>query len=327
MNDNTELSFSQVLASLFESETLPIHLVYKLSDLTREQVDAFRSAWPTVELERRTAIARHMADISEESYLVNFDTACACLFEDDAAAVRLAALDTIWDSTETDLIPVILTIFQNDAELSVRAAAARALAHFIVLAEWGEVDPIHTDPVVKALLLEYEKPTTSLEIKRAVLETVAAAGGDQINAHILDAYNEGSFELQLSAVFAMGNTADNRWLPILEEEFENSSPEMRAEAARAMGAIGDANGIDALQQLLVDEDSDVLVAAIHALGQIGGERAFQILTDLGEDPELEEHFEVIEEALDEMELMLGEFELFNFADEDDDEFLDELRLN
>lgn len=327
MNDNNELPFDQVLKALFESETLPIHLVYRLSDLSTEQIETFRQAWVAVDRERRSAIARHMADIAEESYLVDFDSVCECLFEDDTVAVRLAALDSVWDSTSTTLIAPILDLFQHDADLNVRAAAARALAHFILLAEWGELDTVHTDPIVERLLAEYEKSTTALEVKRAVLESVAAAGGSKISDHILDAYNDGPFELQLSAVFAMGNTADNRWLPILEDEFESSSPEMRAEAARAMGAIGDARGIDALLQLLGDEDLDVLVAAIHALGQIGGERALQILTELSEDPGFEEQYDVIDEALDEMDWMLGEFELFNYVDDDDEDLLDELRLN
>jgi HEAT repeat protein len=327
MNENNELPFSQVLSALFESERLPVHLVYRLSDLSTEQIDMFRSTWPEVDIDRRSAIARHMADIAEESYLVNFDSVCGFLFQDDAPAVRLAALDTVWDSTETALIPRILTLFQQDEDMNVRAAAARSLAHFILLAEWGELDPAHTDHLVDVLLGEYEKSTTSLEVKRAVLEAVAAAGGGRISDHITDAYHDGPFELQLSAVFAMGNTADERWLPILEEELESTSPEMRAEAARAIGAIGDAKGIDALQQLLSDEDTEVLVAAINALGQIGGERAFQILTELGEDPDFEEHYDVIDEALDEMDWTLGEFELFNYGEDDDEDLLDELRLN
>jgi HEAT repeat protein len=327
MNDTNELKFSQVLLALFESKNLPIHLIYRLSDLSPEQYEEFKRSWPAVKLDRRAAIARHMADISEESYLVNFDSVCAYLFEDESPVVRLAALDAVWDSTEIGLIPSIVMILQEDEDQVVRAGAARALAHYILLGEWGELSPQLTDPVVDVLLAEYEKPTTSLEVKRATLEAVAAAGGQRVIDSIQDAYEDGPFELQLSAVFAMGNTADDRWLPILEDEFENPSAEMRAEAARAAGAIGDSKSLDALQQLLTDDDSDVLTAVIYAIGQIGGEQAYQILSDLGEDPNYEELYDVIDAAIDDMDLMMGEFDLLDFVEDEDDDLLDELRLN
>jgi hypothetical protein len=327
MNENNDLPFEQVLRSLFENENLPIHLIYRLSDLSPAQFAQFQKAWPAVGRDRRVSIARHMVDISEESYLVNFDTVSRFLFEDEDPSVRLAALDVVWDSTETGLIPVILSILQHDVDPSVRAGAARALAHYVLLGEWGELDLIHTEPIVKTLMAEYEKPATSMEVKRAVLEAMAPAGESRIADFILDAYEDGPFELQLSAVFAMGNTADARWLPILEDEFENPSSEMRAEAARAAGAIGDNQIIDALQQLLGDDDPDVCMTAIHSLGKIGGERAMQILSDLSEDPAYEEFYDVIDEALDDLDWMAGEFDLLAFTQDEDDDLLDELRLN
>jgi HEAT repeat protein len=327
MNENNELTFEQVLTSLFENENLPIHLIYRLSDLSPYEIAEFRKTWPTVGRERRVSITRHMVDISEESYLVNFDTVSRSLFEDEDAAVRLAALDVVWDSTDTSLIPSILGILQHDVDPDVRAGAARALAHYVLLGEWGELDVIHTEPIVKVLMDEYERPDTSIQVKRAALEAMAPAGKSRIEDFITDAYESGPFELQLSAVFAMGNTADSRWLSILEDEFENSSSEMRAEAARAAGAIGDSQIIDALQQLLVDEDIDVTLTAIHSLGQIGGERAMQILSNLSEDPDFEEFYDVIDEALDNMDWMAGEFDLLAYSQDEDDDLLDELRLN
>lgn len=327
MNDYNELPFSQVLSALFENEQLPIHLVYKLSDLSSDQLAEFKQAWPRVSDDRRSAIVHHMVDIAEESYLVNFDAVCGCLFEDVSPVIRMAALDVIWDSTETDLIPAIVNMLQWDTDVAVRAGAARALAHYVLLGEWGEINPTITAPVVDTLLAEYDKTSTSLEVKRAALEAVAPAAGSHIADKILVAYEDGPFELQLSAVFAMGNTADNRWLPIIEDEFESLSAEMRAEAARAAGAIGDSRMIDGLQRLLGDDEADVCVAAIYAIGQIGGERALQILTDLSEDPDFEELYDIIDEALDEMDWVVSEFDLLSFSEDEDDDLLDELRLN
>ncbi len=134
--------------------------------------------------------------------------------------------------------------------------------------------------------------------------------------------------MQLSAIFAMGNSADDRWLPILEQELGSPSPDFRAEAARACGSIGSQSSIDALEQLLTDEEVEVGLAAVYALGQIGGDRVSALLSRLAEDPDYEEFYDAIEEALEEIDLMDGELDLLAFPDdEDDDNFPDDLRLN
>jgi HEAT repeat protein len=268
-----------------------------------------------------------MADIAEDNYLVDFAPVFAFLFSDSEPAVRKAALDGIWDSEDLHLIDPIVRMLQSDGDVGVRAAAARALAHYILLAEWGQIEDANIEPVVETLLAEYEKPRVAPEIKRAVLEAVAPAAHARIPDLINDAYEEGSDDLQLSALFAMGNTADNRWLPILEAEMESPSADFRAEAARACGMIGDPSVIDSLERLLTDRDIEVGLAAVYALGQMGGDRAFELLSGMIDDPDYEEFQEAIEDALDEMEWLGGKFDMLSLADEDDDDILDDIRLN
>lgn len=328
MNTAKEQPFAAVLAALFTNEDVPIHLLYRLSDLSEDDFRHFKKEWPGVEADRRLALARHMADVAEDNYLVNFAPVFAHLFTDKLAAVRVAALDGVWDAESPDLVQPILTMLRSDPDVSVRAAAARALAHYIVLAEWGQVDNRLELPIVEALLAEYDKPMVAAEVKRAALEAVSAAAHPRVAELIDDAYEEGNDDMQLSAIFAMGNSADDRWLPILEEELGSPSPDFRAEAARACGMIGSPTSIDALEQLLTDEEVEVGMAAVYALGQIGGERATAILSRLAEDPDFEELYDAIDEALEEMDWTDSEFDLLAFGDEDeDDHFPDDLRLN
>ena len=237
------------------------------------------------------------------------------------------SLDGVWDSTDTHLVPPIIAMLRGDANVGVRAAAARALAHYVLLAEWGQIRPGAASPIVEALLAEYDRPNVAPEVKRAALEAVAASNQPRIPDLILNAYDDGPDELQLSAIFAMGLTADQRWLPILDDEMQSPSADFRAEAARAAGSLGSADSIDALEGLLSDADIEVAMAAVYALGQIGGDRATELLTRLAEDPNYEELYDAIDEALEEMDEL--EFDLLALdedAFEDDDDLLD-LRAN
>lgn len=325
-----DMSFPAVLSALLGGDEVPVHLVYRLSDMSTDDFALFRRDWSEVSEDRRAALVRHMADIAEENYLVDFTPVFAYLFDDNYASVRQAALDGVWDSTDTHLVQPIIAMLRGDANVGVRAAAARALAHYVLLAEWGQIRPGAASPIVDALLAEYDRPTAPLEVKRAALEAVASSNHPRIPDLILNAYDDGPDELQLSAIFAMGLTADRQWLPILNDEMESPSADFRAEAARAAGSLGSADSIDALEGLLSDADLEVAIAAVYALGQIGGERATELLTRLSEDPNYEELYDAIDEALEEMDWVEGEFDLLALdgdALEDDDDLLDDLRAN
>lgn len=329
MNNKKPMPFASVLEALFGSDDPPIHLIYRLSDMEDEEFAHFKRAWPAVHEDRRGVLARHMVDIAEEDYMVDFSPVFAHLFTDEAAGVRQAALDGIWDSDDQDLIAPILTMLQADSDIGVRAAAARSLAHYILLAEWGQFDPSHVEPVVAALLAEYDNPRASLEIRRAALEAMSPAPHPRIADLIHEAYEEGSDELQLSAIFAMGNSADDRWLPILIDELASPSPDFRAEAARALGMIGHHDAIDALEDQVDDPEKEVGMAAVIALGQIGGDRVLGLLSRMADDPDYEEFHDVIDEVLEEMEWVDSSYDMLSLTDEEDDDFdlSDDLLLN
>jgi hypothetical protein len=134
MTTHQEKPFAAVLAALFTNEDLPIHLLHRLSDMPEADFRLFKKEWPAVAEDRRVALARHMADISEDNYLVDYAPVFAHLFTDKSASVRVAALDGVWDAESADIVPPILNLLQNDPDVAVRAAAARALAHYILLA-------------------------------------------------------------------------------------------------------------------------------------------------------------------------------------------------
>jgi hypothetical protein len=63
----------------------------------------------------------------------------------------------------------------------------------------------------------------------------------------------------------------------------------------------------------------VRLAAVHALGQIGGGLATKILENLAEDPDAEDLYDAIDEALEEMDWLGNNFDLsgLEWANEED----------
>lgn len=314
-----KLPFAELLRRLFEDETLSISLLYQLSDLDEVDLAVFRQRWPQVRGERRLEIARHLADLTEDSFTVDFTPLFMVFLDDALVGVRVATLDGLWDATDVSLVGPVLRLLEEDRETAVRASAASALAHFVLLSEWGQVPAWVSTRIVPRLLAQYEAAGTETAVKRAALEAMAAANHPRVAQLIKAAYESRDFEMQLSAVFAMGSSADLRWLPIVRDELDSYSAEMRAEAARAAGSLGSSDVVPELAELTTDEDSDVATAAIVALGQIGGEEPTRILTELLDDPDAEPLYEVIEEALEEMSWLAGELDLLDFDDSEADD--------
>lgn len=314
--------FDSVLEAVFQQEPVPIHLLYRLSDLLPEQMDAFWQGWHVLTDERRRIIARHMADIGEENYVVDFCPLFVRFLDDAYSPVRMAALEGMWDSPNTRYIQPIVHLLQNDEVVEVRAAAAAALAHYVMMAEWGELPQKISPPIVDVLLAAYDRSETAVSIKRAALEALAAAGHPRVPDLIHEAYEHENPDMQVSAVFAMGNTTDPRWLSVIMDEMQSPFVDMRVEAVRAAGVIGKSDAVPELAELTMDEAPEVRLAAVYALGQIGGERPQNILSAILEDPELEDLHEMAEEAMEEMMWMGGELDLLDFNDPDGDSELD-----
>lgn len=326
MNKNGQgtQSFSSVLDALFTQEPLPIHLVYYLSDMERQEEAMFQSRWTAVHPERRRAIARHLVDIAEEDFSVDFAPVFHYLFGDQEAAVRVAALDGLWDATDVRLITPMIDLMQADENEEVRTAAAAALAHYVILAEWEEIPRKSSRPIIEALLTVYEHPETAFATRRAALEALGAAPHPRVPALITQAYQSGDAGLQVSAVCAMGNSSDKRWLALVLAELESPRTDMRLEAVRAAGSLGSSDAVDRLETLVYDEDYEVQLAAVVALGQIGGDQAQEVLEAVMADPDSEDLWDEAEEALEEIALFSGVFELFDFDESDFEDVEDEL---
>ncbi len=315
-----KIPFTEWVQSLKNDEAVTIPSLFRLSDMAADEWQAFQDVWPTIDDERRRIIARHLADISEDSFQVDFTDFFAMGLNDSAAPVRLASLDGLWDSEEISLIRPIIELMQDDPDVEVRAKAAGALGHFVVIGEWEIISPKETEPIVVALLAQMDNPNTADAIRRSALESLGAAYHPRVAELIKSAFESKNYRMQVSAVCAMGNSTDSQWTPFVIEEFEHPDAEMRFMAARAAGQIGSSDSVEGLIVLLDDEDLEVQLAAIGSLGEIGGDLAREMLENLANDPEIEgEMLEAVEEALEEISMMsgFGDLSLLDYEDDDD----------
>jgi HEAT repeat protein len=309
-NDEMDISFSDALVDLFSEEQVPINLLYKLSDMSEDELREFEMVWPTCDADRRGEIVRHLVEITEEDFLVNFQPVFAYCMSDPNPGVRIASLDGLWDTTDLNLVGPIINRLENDSIAEVQAAAAGALAHFLLMSAWGELRGGQTDSIIDALMAAFNNPQSELILRRVALEALGSVNLPEVHKAIEESYDSSHRELQLSALFAMGNSADPRWLSTILDEMESPYEEMRQEAVRAAGNIGDDQAVSRLAELAYDEDKDVAQAAIEALGEIGGDEAQVILLAMSEDTELVNLEPVILQALEEaswstMDLQFG----------------------
>ena len=301
----TPVDMREILAS---GESVPVYLLYQLSDMSSEDLDKFAAIWQDLDDERRRIVIRHMADISEGDYQVDYCEVFAYCLADLSPPVRIAALDGLWDSEHISLIKPILDMAQNDPDLEVRRLAAATLGHYVILGEWDVISRKHTEPIVEGLLSILKDDNSDPPVRRAALESISSNPHVMVPGLIEQAYDSGDSKMQISAIYAMGQSADPRWLSIIQDEMQSPYEDMRIEAVRAAGSIGKSELISDVADLITDDDLEVGLAAIAAIGEIGTELGQKILLDMADDPYMEELHPAIDEALEQLSWLDDDFD-------------------
>ncbi len=316
------LSFEDYLRRLAnEDQPLSIASLYRLSNLSEDDLSLFEMAWPSVPLRRRREIIQHLVDLAETNFEVEYGAVFWLSLSDNDAEVRVAAIDGLWLDEDVKQVAPLLQMMLHDPAAQVRAAAAGSLARFVLMGELDQIPPrqhVIISDALKALRAVIANPDEEVEVRRRAVEAIAYSGEDDVPEILLAAYHSPDEKMRISAVCGMGRSADNRWVKIILQELESRNPEMRYEAARAAGELEVRKAVPALAALLDDPDREVQETAIWALGQIGGSRAQQLLQQVYEQGD-EALSEAAGEAIEEMVMMRGgEFPLFIFEPDEDE---------
>jgi HEAT repeat protein len=326
-NKEENMSVAEVIGALAESEFVSVPILYRLSDLFGEELETFRSGWGTLEAERRRQVMRHLSDLTEENYLVQFDNVFQIGIEDEFAPVRVAAVDGLWLSEDVRFVQPLIELMEGDVEVEVRASATAALGQYLLNAVCEIIPSRFEGVILPALFRQLHSPDTHPTVFQRALESASQSGDPALEAMISDAYESEDIETQVAAVRSMGIMGRERWLHTIIEEMESRNADMRVAAANAASNLDKQEAVPGLIELTDDTELDVQIAAIYALGSIGGDVAARVLQEILNDEDREDLHEAADEAFEELSAFaegLEEFMLMDADEDDDDEDYDEL---
>ncbi len=311
--------FMQICRSLQEKPTDAA--IDRLSNLIDEELEQLAQAWPTWEAERRHEIITRMAENAEADFELDFSRVMIMALQDSDARVRAAAIEGLWENEDFRLVRLLIRMLKQDGSALVRAAAAVSLSRFALLTELGKLAAPLDEQIWDSLWQTIHDPREDVDVRRRAVESLAYFDRPSVAQVIEQAFQDDDLRMRVSAVFAMGRSADDIWSEQVLQQIASPDAEMRYEAVRACGALCIAEAIPQLSRLVADPDPEVQHMAIWSLGQIGGPEARRILQIC-----LEQGNEAIQDAADEalaeMDFLQGalDFSLYDLDDEQDNEW-------
>ena len=252
----------------------------QLSGVTRDEAKHVRDRWELWPAKRRRDMVNKLISLAEDNTELDFSQLFQRLLYDEDPEVRANAIMGLWECDERPLMEPLIRLLATDPEEHVRATAAQALGRFCILSETGKLLPHDKDRLGQVLFGVIDKETETTEVRRRAIEAIGPLSLSRVAEIISDAYEVGGATMRVSAVFAMGKSANPDWLPILLEEVRSEDAEMRYEAVIALGEIGEEDTALDVATLVDDSDSSVQAAAITALGSIGGSTSKMLLRRL-----------------------------------------------
>ena len=272
----------------------------QLSSLTREDIRDFRRQWRGVGGERKREVLAALVDLSEDNLELDFGAIYRSCLTDDCELVREQATRGLLETDDRAIIRPLVGLLKDDPAPKVREAAAITLANFTDLAQQGKLMSRDEERIKAALLEVIARADEEPDVHRRAVEAVGSFDTPETSRIVSDAYDSGSSTMRQSAIYAMGRSSNDEWLPVVLREMNAVDPAIRYEAANACGLLGNESEIPQLAALISDEDIEVQCAAAIALGNIGGplaKRALRRALDIGEDALTE----AVTEALENLE--------------------------
>jgi HEAT repeat protein len=316
------LSVETVITALNDPDHVPpATSLAQLSNLSGNDLERVSGAFRSLSIQRRRDVIDVLADLAEDNVELSFDAVFELGLDDSDVQVRAQSIRALWENEEAGVARRLLSMVANDPEAMVRSEAAAALGLFLTRAELDGTDDQLTSAIEEALRSVYYDEGQLVEVRGRALEALGVRSDEWVADLISEAYESGDRRLSISAIQAMGRSADPRWLPTVVDQMVSEDGEMRYEAATAAGEIGDEDAVPALAELMNDEDAEVQEAAISALGAIGGQAARSVLQAVASEHDDERVIEAVTEALAQADFLENPmaFKLYLDREDADDE--------
>lgn len=249
--------------------------------------------------------------------------------------IRASAIRCLWEANLDEVWPVLKQTAETDSSEEVRSTAISVMGRYI-FEQLLQSDPdadesdLYTDA---NLILEVRawldgvlaRPTSTLMERRRTLEALSFFPQDSERALMTEWSQSEDAELRMTAIFAMGRSAEPMFVEPILKAFEDSDDRVRRESLRAIGEAGMVEGLPLLEAVLNGSNREYKLEAISALGELGGDRAEELVQDLvvDADPEISELANLAVVNIEEARMVedwqaIRERELAE-ADEDEDE--------
>ncbi|MDO8750796.1 MAG: HEAT repeat domain-containing protein [Dehalococcoidia bacterium] len=245
-------------------------LLVHLSALNDEEMEQFRTWWPSLPTEQRRKLIARLVTVAEDNVEMDFIGVLRYCLKDDDPKVRELAVSGLWECDDHNLVGPLMSLAKDDPSEEVRISALLALGKFGALAESGKLLRREGERIKETLMSLLEDNRGSIEVRRRALEAVSCFNAPRVRELIRWAYSAPEIKLRISALYAMGRTSDPAWMSTLIKEISSKETDIRYEAACACGEMGEEEAVPYLIPLIEDEDSEVQIAAIKSLGAIGG---------------------------------------------------------
>jgi HEAT repeat protein len=320
--------FSTLVAALLnDQEPFPPRFLHRFSDLLEEDAKSLAKVWSKISTPRRIALLEDLDELNQADDLVSFEEVCKLAIKDPEAQVRLLAVKMLREYELTQYIPDFIRMAQQDGVSDVRAAAASGLGVFIFLGEVDKISPPTLKRVEETLFGILQSQDES-QVRQRALEALGYSSRPDFMPAIEQAYASDDSDWLISALNAMGRSADSKWKPRVVAMLDHPHPLVRAEAASAAGEIEIKSTVPALLKMLDDPDLDVRMAAIWALSQLGGKGVRKALETMLEATDDDDEANLLENALDNLDFTedLSTIAMLNItgSGEEDEPLFDEL---
>ncbi|GAB4469638.1 MAG: HEAT repeat domain-containing protein [Anaerolineales bacterium] len=306
MVKRSKITLPQLKQALLDADTpLAAAYLYRLSDLSEQDLTEIKAFWNEIPVWRKQALMEDIEEMSENDPLLSYDNLSLFALSDTDARVRELAIRSLTYYEAPHFLDILLEMLENDQSAEVRAAAAFALGKFVFL---GEIEELASERLreVEDRLIRVFTGKDTLNVRRSALEALGYSSRPEVEGFVREAYYSGNRDLLASSLVAMGRSVNNEWTPLVEAMLDHEDPIVRYEAARAAGELEAVTCRSRLLELIDDPDLDVRLAAIWSLSQIGGEGVMEKFIDLYENTEDDDVFDLLEDAMDNLAFTEGE---------------------
>ncbi len=302
-----------------ENEQFTYACLSELSGISAEDAVTLSAEWQKWDEQKMATFLIRLNGLAEEDSLMEFVAVFKQALSSPFATGRKLAIAGLSECDERWMITRLINLMGSDESELVRSEAASAIAKFTALAAEGKLLKRDGDRLNEALLARLNDAGEVDEVRRRALEAAAVFGDKELVTRIRAAYESGEPEEVKSALYSMGRTSDNRWLPEVLEQLKSPDASLRFEAARSLGEIGEEPHVLSLADTLEDDDPVVAAAAAVSMARLGGSAAKKLLEQATESDQTAVA-EAARNALKEMNLENILFEdepgVFGIAPED-----------